>query len=112
LPQAKTASAYTGGSGVSHIDFKACPQGGSYLLVLENIFHTKGGPARHLYYDQDEWFYALAGEFLLDVGGESFRLSPGDSLLAPRKVPHVWAHVGTSRGRILISPRRQGGSLF
>lgn len=91
------------GLGVSHIDFEVCPHEGSNLLVLENIFHTKGGPARHLHYDQDAWFYALENEFLLEVGGESFRPSPGDSLLAPRKVPHVWAHVGTSRGRILIT---------
>lgn len=91
------------GLGVSHIDFKVLPRGGSDLLILENIFHTKGGPAKHLHYDQDEWFYALEGEFLLEVGGVSFRLSPGDSLLAPRNVPHVWAHVGTTRGRILIT---------
>ncbi len=28
---------------------------------------------------------------------------PGDSLLAPRKVPHVWAYVGNTQGRILIT---------
>jgi quercetin 2,3-dioxygenase len=31
------------------------------------------------------------------------RLQPGDSLLAPRCVPHVWASVGETRGRILIT---------
>lgn len=30
-------------------------------------------------------------------------MNSGDSLLAPRGVPHVWAHVGDSRGRMLIS---------
>ena len=30
-------------------------------------------------------------------------LYPGDSLLAPRSVPHVWAYVGNGRGRILVA---------
>ena len=30
------------------------------------------------------------------------QLRPGDSLLAPRKVPHVWAYVGEPPGKILI----------
>ena len=39
----------------------------------------------------------------IEVGQERVRLQPGDSLLAPRQVPHVWAHVGEGRGRILIA---------
>jgi quercetin 2,3-dioxygenase len=73
------------------------------LFILENVFREKGGPARHLHYEQDEWFYAIEGEFIIEVGGEKFNLKPGDSLLAPRKVPHVWAYIGDhGHGRILI----------
>jgi quercetin dioxygenase-like cupin family protein len=91
------------GLGVSAIQFKVTPQEGSGLLILENTFHAKGGPARHLHYEQDEWFYAVEGEFIIEVGEKRFSLHPGDSLLAPRKVPHVWAFVGEGRGRILIT---------
>jgi mannose-6-phosphate isomerase-like protein (cupin superfamily) len=91
------------GLGVSHIDFKVTPQDSGGLLILENIFHAKGGPAKHLHHEQDEWFYALEGEFLIEVGDTRTVLKPGDSLLAPRKVPHVWAHVGEGQGRILIT---------
>jgi mannose-6-phosphate isomerase-like protein (cupin superfamily) len=91
------------GLGISAIDFKVVPQDSTGLLVLENTFHHKGGPARHLHYDQDEWFYALEGEFLFEVGPDRFRLKPGDSLFAPRRVPHVWAYVGDARGRILVT---------
>lgn len=91
------------GLGVSRIDFKVLPENSHALLVLENTFHKKGGPARHLHHDQDEWFYALEGEFIIEVGGKRVSLKPGDSLLAPRKVPHVWAYVGDARGRILIA---------
>ena len=89
--------------GISRIDFKVTPQDESGLLTLENTFHAKGGPARHLHYDQDEWFYAAEGEFVLEVGQERFTLRSGDSVLAPRRVPHVWAHVGDGTGRILIA---------
>lgn len=91
------------GLGISSIDFKVTTQDSGSLLILENTFHAKGGPARHLHYDQDEWFYAIEGEFIIEVGQERIRLNPGDTLLAPRRVPHVWAYVGDSRGRMLIA---------
>jgi quercetin dioxygenase-like cupin family protein len=91
------------GLGISSIAFKVSGQDSNGLFILENTFRAKGGPARHLHYDQDEWFYALDGEFLVEVGNERFRLNPGDSLLAPRQVPHVWASVGAAGGRILIA---------
>ncbi|HEU5015176.1 MAG TPA: cupin domain-containing protein [Roseiflexaceae bacterium] len=91
------------GLGISVIDFKVVPQDSNGLFIIENTFHAKGGPARHLHYEQDEWFYTVEGEFIVEVGQERFTLQPGDSLLAPRNVPHVWAHVGHARGRILIT---------
>jgi quercetin dioxygenase-like cupin family protein len=91
------------GLGVSEITFKVTPKDSNGLFIIENTFHEKGGPARHLHYDQDEWFYAVEGEFILEVGQEKFILNPGDSILAPRKVPHVWAFTGGKRGKILIA---------
>jgi mannose-6-phosphate isomerase-like protein (cupin superfamily) len=73
---------------VSVINFKVKAQDGNGILILENVFHAKGAPARHLHYDQGEWFYALEGEFVIEVGAERFTLMPGDYLLAPRKVPY------------------------
>lgn len=90
------------GLGVSRIDFKVLPGDSHAPLVLENTFHKQGGPARHLHHDQDEWFCALEGEFIIEVGEKRLALNPGDSLLAPRKVPHVWAYIGDTHGRILI----------
>jgi mannose-6-phosphate isomerase-like protein (cupin superfamily) len=91
------------GLGISTIAFKVSMQNPSSLFILENTFLAKGGPARHLHYDQDEWFYILEGEFQFEVGVQHFHLRPGDSLLAPRLVPHVWAFVGEARGRILVA---------
>ena len=91
------------GLGISEIAFKVVPGNGSDILTLENTFHAKGGPARHLHFAQDEWFYIAEGEFLFEVGSERFVLKPGDALMAPRSVPHVWAFTGGGQGRILIT---------
>ena len=91
------------GLGISVITFKVVPQDSAGLLVIENSFRAKGGPARHLHHTQDEWFYAVEGEFVIEVGQERFTMKPGDSLLAPRQVPHVWAYVGDTTGRMLIA---------
>ena len=89
--------------GISTIAFKVTTPNPGDVLILENAFFAKGGPARHLHYEQEEWFYVLQGEFLFELGADRFRLQPGDSLLAPRQVPHVWAFVGEGRGRILVA---------
>jgi mannose-6-phosphate isomerase-like protein (cupin superfamily) len=91
------------GLGVSEITFKITPKDSDGVFVIENTFHERGGPARHLHFVQDEWFYAVEGEFIFEVGQEKFTLHPGDSTLAPRKVPHVWAYTSGERGKILIA---------
>ena len=92
------------GLGIGAISFKVTPQDSNGILILENTFRAKGGPARHLHFYQDEWFYPVEGEFIFEVGTERFHLKPGDSLVAPRNVPHVWAFSGgSSIGRILVA---------
>jgi quercetin dioxygenase-like cupin family protein len=92
------------GLGNSVVDFKvAAEDTGGAVLVVENTNRAKGGPARHRHFDQDELFYVLEGEYLVEVGQDRFALKAGDSLLAPRRVPHVWAFVGNAVGRLLIT---------
>jgi mannose-6-phosphate isomerase-like protein (cupin superfamily) len=92
------------GLGISTIDFKvATSDSGGAVFVIENTNRGRGGPARHLHTEQEELFYVLEGEYVIDVGRERFTLGPGDSVLAPRKLPHVWAYVGNARGRLLIT---------
>src|SRR5579859_2150193 len=91
------------GVSVSYIAIKVSLPDPNGLLVLENTLYKKRGPARHLHYDQDEWFYAVEGEFIIEIGQERITLNPGDSILAPRKVPHVWAYIGETKGRMLIA---------
>jgi mannose-6-phosphate isomerase-like protein (cupin superfamily) len=72
------------------------------LLLIEQIDDRKGGPPRHVHHRQDEWFHVVQGDYVIEVGDERFELGDGDSVLAPRGVPHVWAHTGDAVGRLLI----------
>lgn len=45
----------------------------------------------------------ILGEYLFQVGSERYRAQAGDCLLGPRNVPHAYAFVGSSTGRVLIS---------
>ena len=106
------------GLGISVIEFKVVPQDSSGLFVIENSFHARGGPPRHLHYEQDEWFYALEGEFLIEVEdplGQSHRFgacddhlerlgagaSPGDvdDLLAGQRLAGIDAEVQDAQQR-------------
>lgn len=92
------------GLGISTIDFKVSGEDSrGAALVIENTNRAKGGPARHLHLEQEELFYVLDGEYLIEVGTERYTMTAGDSLLAPRQVPHVWAYVGDAVGRLLIT---------
>jgi len=75
--------------------------GGGFCLY-DTIRKSKGGPALHLHHSQEEWFYVIRGEFIVQVGVETMRLNPGDSALAPRKIPHAFAKVSDEEGQLLI----------
>jgi mannose-6-phosphate isomerase-like protein (cupin superfamily) len=90
--------------GSMSIDFKVSTldtNGG--FFVVENTDALKGGPPRHLHHEQEEWFYVVESDYVVEIGDERYSLGPGDSVLAPRKVPHVWAHVGEGTGRLIVT---------
>lgn len=89
--------------GVSSTDFKVLTKdSGGGLFIFEHTNYKKGGPPRHLHHNEDEWFYVIEGQYIAEVGSEHFQLKPGDSLLAPREVPHAWAFVGDTPGKMVI----------
>jgi len=73
------------------------------MFVMEQANAKKGGPNRHLHFTQDELFYVLEGEYIVEIGSETFHLKTGDCVLGRRQVPHAWAFVGESTGRLLLS---------
>jgi mannose-6-phosphate isomerase-like protein (cupin superfamily) len=90
--------------GVSSTAFKVITRdSGGDLFIMEHTNVKKGGPPRHVHHHEDEWFYVLEGEYVAEIGSDRFQLKPGDSILGPRQVPHVWAFVGEPRGKLLIA---------
>jgi mannose-6-phosphate isomerase-like protein (cupin superfamily) len=70
---------------------------------MEHKHTRKGGPVRHLHLKEDEWFYVLEGEYLIEVGGDLFSIGHGDSVLVPRRTPHAYAFQGNGIGRLLLT---------
>jgi len=90
----------------SHLDFKVItPETNGAVFIMENRNMMRGGPPRHIHFEQEEWFYFVEGSdmVLMEVGEQKLRLKPGDSVLAPRNVPHVWAYLGEKPGRMLFA---------
>jgi mannose-6-phosphate isomerase-like protein (cupin superfamily) len=73
------------------------------FFAMEHHHTKKGGPPRHLHHGEDEWFYVVDGEYIVEVGGVLHRLKTGDSVLGPRGVPHAFAYIGETTGRFLIT---------
>jgi mannose-6-phosphate isomerase-like protein (cupin superfamily) len=84
-----------------HVKVATADSGGD-VFIFEHADMGKGGPPRHFHHDQDEWFYAVKGEFVVEVGDERFELAPGDIAFAPRQVPHAWAHLTDEPGTLLV----------
>lgn len=74
---------------------------GGTLFVFAHEDMGKGGPPRHVHHEQDEFFYVVKGQFAMEVGDERFTLKPGDSFLAPRKIPHAWACISDEPGTLV-----------
>lgn len=76
---------------------------GGLFLMEHSGLEKGGGPPRHLHYAQEEWFYVLEGEIVAEVGSQRFRLKQGDSVFAPRQIPHTYLYVAEKPGRLLIA---------
>lgn len=71
------------------------------LCVFDALRSGKGGPSLHIHHAQDEWIQVVAGTFDIQVGTEVFHLAAGDSVLAPKGVPHAFAQTSDGPARLL-----------
>jgi mannose-6-phosphate isomerase-like protein (cupin superfamily) len=90
--------------GFSNILFKVgTSETGGGLFIIEHTNLQKGGPPLHMHYRQDEWFYIMEGEVAFQVGDERKRLGPGESVLAPRLIPHAFSAAGQVPSHMIIA---------
>ncbi|HEY1767237.1 MAG TPA: cupin domain-containing protein [Terracidiphilus sp.] len=90
--------------GFSSLAFKvlSADTGGNLFIIEHTNLMPATGPALHLHFSQDEWFYVLEGEVAFQVGDQRAHLRSGESVLAPRRVPHTFSAVG-SPAHLLIA---------
>ncbi len=75
------------------------------ISVLEHHLPFDDAPPLHVHHDEDEIFYLLEGEVRLQVGGGVLIGRAGDTLLAPRGVPHGYRVVSPGGARLLTITR-------
>ena len=64
--------------GLSSTTYKVLTQDtGGALFVMEQSNQKKGGPPRHLHHNEDELFYSMEGEYVVEIGPERFYLKTG-----------------------------------
>ena len=74
---------------------------GAYCLLDVSLAPGIGVP-RHTHTREDETYYVLSGELKVEVGDQSFLLRPGDTLFAPRNIPHQLKNTGETENRYLL----------
>ncbi|WP_194777676.1 cupin domain-containing protein [Pararhodonellum marinum] len=74
-----------------------------HLYVFESSQnHREEGIPLHMHPDLDETFYVLEGNVKIKIGDEIYRLGHGDTILAPRNIPHGWVTNSATPSKILI----------
>ncbi len=78
---------------------------GGALTVIEWSAPVGFGPPRHVHHTEDEMFYVLEGEMVLECGAQRWTAGPGDFAFLPRGVAHVFVvSRGPVRGLQLTTP--------
>ena len=57
---------------------------------------------RHVHEREDELFVSLEGDHVIELDGQEHRIAPGESVFAPRGVPHAQRRVVAGEGRLLV----------
>ena len=74
---------------------------GDFLLVEVEV-DPDGGTPPHIHNREDETFYIQQGRFSFLIGDETIEAGPGDTLFAPRDIPHAWRCISEEGGKTLI----------
>ena len=87
--------------GLGSLCLSGADTGGAYCLLDVSVAPGIGVP-RHTHTREDEAYFVLVGELEVTVGEKTFVLRPGDTLLAPRDIPHTLRNSGDTTNRYLL----------
>lgn len=75
------------------------PTGGAFGLIEE--LDALDTPL-HVHKNEDELWYVLEGEHVVQVGDDELQIGPGEMAFGPRGVPHSQRRVVPRTGRFLV----------
>ena len=81
---------------------------GGAVAVLEVRTDPDFGTPVHVHHVENEWFYAIEGEYEVKVGDNIFHLKPGGSVYAPRLIPHAINDVSEKGGKMMVVAQPAG----
>ena len=87
--------------GIGSVCLSGADTGGAYCLLDIGLAPAMTVP-RHTHTREDEAYYVLSGELEVLVGDEVFILRAGDTLIAPRDIPHQLRNSGDVENHYLI----------
>lgn len=87
--------------GIGSVVLTGADTGGAYCLIEASLAPGIGVP-RHTHTREDESYFVLSGELEVIVEGKAFVLRPGDSLIAPRDIPHQIRNSGNTENHYLL----------
>jgi quercetin dioxygenase-like cupin family protein len=90
--------------GVAHIYKAMASETGDQFSVWESIVPPGAGTPPHTHTREDEAFYVLSGEVLIEVEGaaDPLRLGSGGFLFAPRNRRHALRNIGPVAAHLLV----------
>jgi quercetin dioxygenase-like cupin family protein len=78
---------------------------GALAIFEQTGLSPKRGTPLHVHHHQDEIFKVIEGVYHFIVGEDQFRLTAGDTIFLPRKVPHAWTQVSArAKMNVIVQP--------
>lgn len=87
--------------GLGSVCLSGTDTGGAYCLLEVSLAPGMAVP-RHTHTREDEVYFVLAGELEVTIEENTFVLQPGDTLLAPRNIPHELRNSGSATNHYLL----------
>lgn len=75
------------------------------ISVIEHEVPFGSSPPLHVHRNEDEVFHVLAGEVRFRVAGKDFAVAAGDTLVAPKGLPHSFVVTSRAGARWLTVTR-------
>jgi mannose-6-phosphate isomerase-like protein (cupin superfamily) len=81
-------------------------EGEDGISVMETLAPHGDSPQLHVHHTEDEIFHVLEGELRVRAGDTELRIGAGETILAPKGVPHTYRVESREGARWLVITRR------